>query len=211
VVSFLAEQDVPDTVLRDSIEKLRSAYSDPVHYGDNRPGSFFADGTPTVSDPRFDYFDFIGYALSGEGGFAEFWQLAALDERITYSVLFGLIVLLLIDSAVNRLEQGDAIGAGAELVHAAEAREEMLYKVHQNAWQAEARTRFARTGGLAAHQRTAEYKETILREWDSGKFETKAAAKRWASGTMRWPVNPEVVERWIREHEKAKAHTQQAE
>jgi len=205
VVTFLGRQDIPDRVLRETIERLRAAYSNPAHYGDNRPGTFFQDGTPTVDDPWFDYFDFIGFALSGEDGPTGFQKLVGLDQRITYRILLAVIALLLIDSATARLDRGDAIGGAAEMLHAADAREEAF-----NGTRSDRRPKwneFARLGGLARHKGTDQYKAEVLRRWDAGEFKTQVGASKWATKTMKWPVNPRVVERWIREHQRTKGHS----
>jgi hypothetical protein len=110
--------------------------------------------------------------------------------------LFGLIALLLIDSAIGRIDRGDVFRGASELLHAADAREEMFHE--------RSRKEFARAGAIAKHKKTNQFKAELLREWDAGKFKTQVAAKTWATKVKKWPLNPEVAARWIRDHEKSK-------
>jgi len=193
-----------DNVLRDSLNRLQLAYADPKHYGDNRPDSHFANGTPTVPTPRFSYLDFIGFAVTGEGGFEGFTADIGLHPSVDWMTVLSVVGLLLIDSAVTSLEKGDVILAASESLQAAEVLEELVAEGTARSAVQRARRDFARAGGMAANRETAEYKSEVLKEWQTGRFKgNKSAAARWALKQFPLP-NQEVVRRWIRDHEKVR-------
>lgn len=71
VVSSLDRHGLSESLLLETVEKLRAAKNDPRHYGDNKPGTYFDDitRTPVVPDPRFSYWNLYEYGVTGEAGF----------------------------------------------------------------------------------------------------------------------------------------------
>jgi hypothetical protein len=208
VVSELSSRDIADDALRNALRALRIAYARRIpRVSTRRKGvSIHRHSTRAAV---FDHWDGIHVLISEDGEFTSFAKRAGLDTRIDYSTTFGLIALLLIDSVVERLERHDVIRAACELLHAAEAREELLYESRARVWQQHARQTVARAGGLAAYRTHDEYRRRIIEKWKSGAFRTKAAASRWATNMERMNVNPRTVERWLREQERGESDTQQ--
>jgi len=206
VVSSLERNGLAESRLIETIERLRAAKTDPQHYGDNKPGAYFDDGprTPVVPDPRFSYWNLYEFGITGEGGFAGFVALAAINPEIDNPTLCGLIALLLIDSAVELLDRDDPFLAASDAMEATLCVEQMSFDRGYRHMLQEARQDLARKGGAAAHRETDEYKTQVVAKWHSGEFTTKVAAARWAM--KEFPLrNQEVVVRWLREADKEKA------
>jgi hypothetical protein len=203
VVSSLDRHGLSETMFADTIEKLRTAKGDPTHYGDNSPGSFFDDAARTaiVPDPRFSYWNLYEYGVVGEEGFEGFKRDCGISPSIDHPTLCGLIVLLLIDSAVELLDHGDAFLAASDGMEAALCVEQMFHDRGYRDMLQEARRDLARKGGAAAHRETDEYKAQVVAKWRSGEFPTKAAAARWAM--RQFPLrSTEVIARWLRDADK---------
>jgi hypothetical protein len=202
VIDYLESQEIADDVLRKSITVLRISYTNNTA----RPRraqqpAKSRKGVRAEHVSALNYWVVFNRLLSDEGGFSGFAQRVKLDDRITYEALFGLIALLLIDSAVAHLNHGHCFPAAAELLHAAEARDEMLYETLAKEWQRQGRTLTAQAAARARHHEKDEIRKALLAEWDTGRFEgNKAAAGR--SALKDHNVHPRTVERWIREHEK---------
>jgi hypothetical protein len=199
----LAALQIPEKDLDESLVRLRAAFADPQHYGDNKPGSFFNSGIPTTPDPRFSFLDFYGFGASGEGGFEEFSNLVGLPQQITDETAYVLIALLLIDSSVEKLEQGDFELASSDAMEAADIFSDYILGVGVQERINRERGEFARAGAQASHRKSLEKRTQLLAKWDAGCFKSKAEAGRWAdkNGFSR---NSQVVARWIVEHEKKK-------
>lgn len=120
VLHEVEKLQIPEKDLGDALARLRKAATDPQHYGDNRPGLFFSNGTPTTLDARFSFLDFFGFGTSCEGGFPEFARLVGLPAQIGDQITYLLIALLLIDSSVELLEKGDFVLASADAMEAAD-------------------------------------------------------------------------------------------
>jgi hypothetical protein len=203
VVSSLERHGLVEMQFLETIEKLRAARRDPRHYGDNKPGSFFDDRvrTPVVPDPRFSYWNLYEYGITGEDGFDGFIKLASIDPGIDDATLCGLIALLLIDSAVELLDNDDPFLAASNAMEAASCVEQMFHDRSYRHMLKEARSDLARKGGAAAHRETDEYKAQVVAKWMSGVFRRKVDAARWAM--KEFPLrNQEVVVRWLREADK---------
>jgi hypothetical protein len=209
IVSSLYKHELSEDLLSDTVEKLRIAKNDPQHYGDNRPGSTFENGTPVVPDPRFSYWDLLGYGLSVEGGLNVFRQITGIDQSIDYATLCGIVGLLLIDASVESLESGDTSVAASDAMEAASCVEEMMLDRGFRSMLKEHRQEFSRQGGFAAHRETDEFKASVIAEYRTGRFKTKADCVRWARKQL--PIKAEeTVRRWLRAADKDKATTQQA-
>jgi hypothetical protein len=195
VACELQSHGMSDTVVLDSIEKLVVAFADPSHYRGNTPDVVFTSGKAITPKSRFDYWEFLGFAVTRQGLFRAFAKSIALDKSVGYRSVAGLISLLLIDSGINFLEQRKTIDAASDIVHAAEAKEELLY---------ETKFMIQQKGGFAKHARTERLKDIILAKWDKGTFGTnKSRAAQWAS--ENYEINHEVVRRWLRDYERSKS------
>jgi hypothetical protein len=195
-------EGVADDVLIDALSILRREYTDPRHYGDNKPGSFFVDHTPTTPDPAFNYWDFWSFAMSGYPlGFVGLSQDIGLDQRITYRIFCGLIALLLIDDSIRCLGIGDVFRAAAGIFDGLEAFDEMLLSRRYEQIAQETRSAQARRGGHAKNRETDGYKRLVIEEWKSGRFRgNKTEAARWA--VKNFPLkSQEAVRRWVRKYE----------
>jgi hypothetical protein len=93
VVSSLERHGLRESLLIETVAKLRIAKDDPRHYGDNKPGTFFDDErhTPVVPDPCFSHWNLYEYGVTGEGGFNGFISLTGIDPAIDDPTLCGLI------------------------------------------------------------------------------------------------------------------------
>jgi len=209
VVSSLERHGLAESLLSGTVAKLRAAKNDPRHYGDNTPGAYFDDvsRTPVVPDPCFSYWNLYEYGVTGEGGFNGFIAVSGIDPAIDNATLCGLIALLLIDSAVEHLDNDDPFVAASEAMEAAFCVEQMFHDRGYRHMLQEARKELARKGGVAAHRETDGYKEQVIAKWRTGTFKTKAAAARWAM--KEFPLrSQEVVVRWLREADKSCNATQ---
>jgi hypothetical protein len=209
VSSELLRRELSDAVVRETIAKLKAAFLDPYHYGDNRPRAnempISFSGEPMTPTTRFDYMDFLGFAISGEEGFEGFAKSIALDRTIQYSTVAGFISLLLIDSGIAFLDRDETINAASDLIRAAEAREELLYE-SKYAIGKSAREDVARAGGKERHATTNTQKHELLSKWDTGIFHNnKTRAGEWA--LRQYGVKVETARIWIRAHEKNKNAT----
>lgn len=210
IVSALSEHGLSDSLLSDTAAKLRIAKNDSQHYGDNRPGGVFNDGTPVVPDPRFSYWNLLEFGITGEGGLGEFVRITGIDRSIDYATLCGVIGLLLIDSAVDALESGDHFIAASDAMEAGNCVEEMVLDRSYRSILRRHRRDFARQGGLAAHRETNEYKALVLANWRTGQHKTMASCARWAM--KQFPLKSQaVVLRWLSAANKPNSATQQAE
>lgn len=203
VISSLERHELAETLLVETVEKLRRAKSDPRHYGDNKPDTYFDDRsrTPVVPDPTFSYWNLYEYGITGEGGFDGFISIAGIDPTIDNATLCGLIALLLIDSAVERLDNDDPFLAASDGMEAALCVEQMFHDRSYRHMLQKARTDLARKGGAARHRETGAYKTQVVAKWRTGAFKSKAAAARWAMRQFPLP-SQEVVVRWLREADK---------
>lgn len=213
IVSSLERHGLSEALLADTVSKLRSAKDDPQHYGDNRPGKFFEDHTPIVPDPRFSYWNLLGYGITGEGGYNEFLKITGIDHSIDYATLCGVIGLLLIESSVLHLNVDDFPIASSDAMEAATCVEEMMLDRRYRSILKESRQEMARKGGIAAHAKTADMKAKIVSEWKSGRFNNKKRdAVTWALREFpQWKPKgaKDLVRRWLRESDKATSTTQQ--
>jgi hypothetical protein len=192
---------VADDVLIDALSILRREYTDPKHYGDNKPGHFFLDHTLISPDPAFNYWDFWSFALSVPTGFVGLSHDIGLDQRVTYRIFCGLIALLLIDDSIRCLGIGDVFRAAAGIFDALEAFDEMLVPRRYEQIAQETRSAQAKRGGHAKNRETDEYKRLVIEEWKSGRFGcNKTEAARWA--VKNFPLkSQEAVRRWLRKYE----------
>jgi hypothetical protein len=204
----LIRWNLPEFDLLDAIEKLKTAYKDPRHYGDNVPNRTF-DGVEVLPDPRFTFLDLYSFGTTGEGGFNEFRNLVGFKDSLNENTIIALIVLLLVDSSVAYLDEGDYLLAGADGMEAEDAMAYVLDAAGYDSRLATLRKTFARSGGLAAHRETEEFRRAILEKWQTGEFAgNKSEAARWAR--KQFPIkSDEVVRRWIREFEKSTTTTRQ--
>lgn len=203
VVSSLERHGLSEPLLLDTVSKLRHAQHEPRHFGDNTPASHFEgpSSIPVVPDSRFSYWNLLEYGLSGEQGFEGFIALCAIVPSIDRPTLFGLIALLLIDSAVEHLDRKDPFIAGSDAVEAAFCVEQMFHDRGYRHILEQARKDLARKGGIAAHRETDEYKAEVIAKWRTGVFTTKAEAARWAM--KQFPLrSQEVIVRWLRAAER---------
>lgn len=91
--------------IRAAIDVLPGQITNPVHYEDNSPALFTADGVPVLPDPEFTYWDLLGFGLSGPDGQAGFLRDCGLPADVSASALDIAVGLLLVDSAVAELER----------------------------------------------------------------------------------------------------------
>lgn len=114
------------------VTALEANFSNPLHYGDNKPGLFDSERFPLLPDPVFTYWDLWQFGVTGEDGHAGFLRLCGLPEETTEAVLLIATGLLLIDDAVTALESGKEAFAGY-LVHQAT---ECVHEVRLLSWNA---------------------------------------------------------------------------
>lgn len=242
VAEYLCKLSIPDTALRAAIDQLRSlreAYKGVFDYWDafacrtedalepqdievvasaEREGWFsvLIGGVPYIddADSREAAEVLVKELLELESAYPS--ESYAFPIEVPDNVLYGLITLLQIDSAVAHMNSEKWDLAVGELMHAVEAREAMLHperaRLLQERAREEAKKQVARAGGLATqrklavHRRTYSWKRELLQKWDAGEFASKAEAARWVT-SHGGAFSPRVVERWIRAHEKEKTVT----
>ncbi len=122
----LEEITTDERLLDTTIERLRRNFTNPIHYGDKKPGWFFGDGTPVIPDPRFTYFDLWQYGITGEDGYKGFLRDCGLPESVPYSIVVAATSLLLIDDAIEAINRDDPWYATWALYQAHDLFEEML-------------------------------------------------------------------------------------
>lgn len=186
-----------DEVLLDCEWKLRAAYKDPKYYHDNSPILFTSTGAPHFTDGSFSYFDFFGSGMSGHSppykGFSE-----ELGLPLSYEGACALIGLLDLDAAVAAMDQSDLVSAGVALLASVEAIDEMRSQKLLVFLAAEAKTKHQKHAGSLRHKNTHKWKSEILREWETGRFQTKKDCIAWAINA--YDVHPESVRRWLAKH-----------
>lgn len=191
-----------------TIERLRSNFNNPIHYGDNKPGFVFASGVPTVPDPRFTYFDLWQFGITGEDGYKGFLRDCGLPDSVPFIVVVAATSLLLIDDAIDAMDRDDPWYANWVLFQAYELTEDMVSREVRESARPEIIRQFASAGGKARHQDKQAYKEDILKAWGTGKFNgNKSRCARWARLQFPTIQSVETIKRWIRDYE---ATTQQA-
>jgi hypothetical protein len=208
VVRELERQSLlADVAVGTAVEALRAASHDQRHYGDNRPGYVFSDGTPTTPTAKFDYWDLFQYGITGDDGFEGFIGRTSLDSRLSIGAVSGFIALLLIDSAIDDLDRGDWITGSAALLRAATAVDFMIEPNLLKAARRKAQEDFSRRGGARRHAEKEPFKDEILAEWATGRFESQAACVRWVAQQPHLDVVDETVKRWIRKFDAARSST----
>ena len=205
----LERQSYDANLLSLAIERLRDNLSNPIHFGDNKPGWTNGDiGGPTaVPDARFNYFDLFSFGISGEDGYTGFLRDCGLPPDMPYTHVVAATALLLIDDAIRAIDSKNPWYATWALYQAQDLLNELQSREEGREGERKARTELASKGGAARHQKTNLYKPAILSEWNTGKFNgNKAACARWA--VKQFPIEDETVKRWLR---KSESTTQQAE
>lgn len=197
-----------ESLLDTTIERLRLNLTNPIHYGQNKPGKHFGSGVPVVPDPRFTYSDLIGFGMSGEDGYKGFLRDCVLPESVPYMIVVAATCLLLIDDAIDAMDRDDPWYASGVLD---EARSWFHDIVRRNAFE-EARPeiirQFTSAGGKARYREKQLHRDDILKEWATGNFNgNKSRCARWARNQFPIILSFETVKRWIREYETT---TQQA-
>lgn len=128
LVEKLWDSAIDDKALDRTIEIFRKAVTDKKHYGNNSPQQFTRDRKPLYPKPTFNYWDFLRYSLSGyKDGYRGFAQDLRLDASVSEEMAVGIIGLLLVDSAINHLIDGDPYRACADIFDATQAFDEMIY------------------------------------------------------------------------------------
>jgi len=199
-----ALEDLPhdERLLDTTIEQLRRNLTNPVHYGDNKPGSFFESGVPVVPDPRFTFFDLMGFGISGEEGYKGFLRDCDLPESVPYIIVVAATSLLLIDDAIDAMDRDDPWYATWVLYQAHDLFEEMMLRQVRESVRPELRRQFASAGGKARHRDKHSHRDDILTEWATGKFNgNKSRCARWARTQFPIIESLETVKKWIREYE----------
>jgi hypothetical protein len=110
----LERQSYDKKILGEAIKCLHRNLSNPIHYGDSKPGWTFGDipgnprpGTLVVPDARFNYFDLFSFGISGEYGYEGFLRDCGLPSSVPYIVVVAATCLLLIDDAVDAMDCSD--------------------------------------------------------------------------------------------------------
>lgn len=199
--------------------RLGCNFSNPVHYGDNKPGFFDSLGRPFVPDPQFTYWDLISLGLSGEGGRLGFLQECKLPADTRFIDLLLATGLLLVDSAVEALESG-AIARALYLAGQAhdcmeDARLYVLLDKDAEATKAAIQNAIklrASVAGRAKHAKDKDGKQAVKalvkgrwRAWKENPKNYKTIARFANDMTQKWPdqlTSTDVVERWVREWNK---------
>lgn len=209
----LERQHLNEPMLNEAIEQLRRNLSNPVHYGDNKPGWTFGDipGNPpprtsVVPDAKFNYFDLFSFGISGEDGYKGFLRDCGLPDSMPYVTVVAATSLLLIDDAVSALDRDDPWYAAWALYQAHDSLADLYIGESDRNAQRRARTEFASLGRQARNAKNEGIKKDVLEKWDTGIFKkNKSRCARWAA--KQFGMDEETVKRWIRAYEIA---TQQA-
>lgn len=204
----LERQSYDEQLLGVAIEQLRQNLTNPVHYGDNKPGWTFGDipgnpppGTAVVPDPRFNYYDLFSIGISGEDGYKGFLRDCGMPDSMPYVMVVAATALLLIDDAVSALDRNDPWYAAWAFYQAHDLLDELQSREGDRQAERRARKAIASAGGRARHAETEEYKAEILKEWKTGRFNgNKTACARWA--VRQYPIDDETVKRCLRTHER---------
>lgn len=163
---------------------LKANFSNPVHYGDNKPGTWFASGMATTSDPEFTFWDLYQYGITGEDGFDGFTRDCGLPNATTHLSVVAVIGLLLIDSATVAMEAKRLSWAGHLMSQAQDCAEIALLiklsETKQSEIHAATREALSARGVSAMKARYAKDKDG------------KQAAKKWVYECWRdWQAKPE--------------------
>ena len=202
-------------------ETLRANFNNPIHYGDNRPGTFTSLGKAVAPDPVFTFWDLWQYGTTGEDGFNGFIRDSGLPKATTEQSVIAVIGLLLVDDALAAMEVQRLSWASHLLSQAKDCAEEAL--LHELLQTKEEDIRSAIQEAISArgvHAMKARYAKDT---------DGKQAAKKWVKECWRdWKAKPEkyknasafardmldkqpdrlttevVVSRWVRDWEKEK-------
>lgn len=203
--AFLERHGLSGNLLADTAAKLRQAKDDPQHYGDNSPNWFHDDPDRTLIAPdlRFSFWDLYQYGTTGPDGFEGFKRLTSIDTSLDEATLTGVVGLLLLDSAVNLLCQGDFYRSAAAAMEGAACLEQMVLDGSYSSIAQSARSALARKAGQARHAKKHDAKRQVLEKWDAGVFGgNKTSAGNWAHDNFE--VSVEVARKWVRKHEAEK-------
>lgn len=203
LIRTLVEDKVLDEMLLDSEWKIRVAYTDPRHYGDNGPDRYFSNGTLSFPNATFSYFDLFCFALSGHSPpYKGFAQEIGLDDRLSYESFCALIGLLDVDAAILALDEHDYPRAGATLLDAWQTWDEMRSGKLFASLSEQARTQHQKHAAKNRYGKLQPIKEAIISEWKTGRFGgNKSECARWA--IKQFEIAHETVKTWLREYEKS--------
>lgn len=199
-----------EKMLDTAIEALQRNFSNPIHYGDNKPGSVFESGVQVVPDPRFTYFDLWQFGITGEDGYKGFLRDCGLPDSMPHFIVVAAISLLLIDDAIAAIDRDDPWYATWVLYQAHDLFDELRSSETDGEELRKFRKELASLGGKARHAHTEEIKAKVIEEWKTGRFRNnKSRCARWAVKEYPESIKNKVtVTRWILAFESA---TQQAE
>lgn len=204
----LERQSYDERLLGEAIERLRLNLSNPIHYGDNKPGWTFGEipgnpkpGTSVVPDARFNYFDLFSFGISGDDGYAGFLRDCGLVFSTPYTHVVAATALLLLDEAIQALEAEDPWYATWVLYQAHDLLEELQSRESEKEVESRERKTFAIAGARGRHAETDKYKAEILDEWKTGRFKgKKSACINWA--IKQYPIKPITVRRHLVAYER---------
>lgn len=165
-------------------EVLRANFENPVHYGDNKPGTWFSQGTAVTPDPEFTFWDLYQYGVTGDDGFAGFIRVCGLPKTTTHLSVVAVIGLLLIDSAIVAMDAKRLSWAGHLMSQAQDCAEIALLiklsETKQSEIQAATRDALSARGVRAMKVRYAKDKDG------------KQATKKWVHDCwMDWKAKPQ--------------------
>lgn len=101
-------------------DRLMANLRNGVHYGDNGPGSYFSDGTPTVADPEFTFFDLWSFGVTGPDGWPGFSRDCDMPPQTTEADAIAATGFLLVDESIRLLDAGQEFKAAAAIYEASE-------------------------------------------------------------------------------------------
>lgn len=180
VVTVFERDGISNQAITAGLEVLQREYRDDRHYGDNKPSRWFdiqGKRIPVTPEPKFNYWEFFGYAQSGSfDSYAEFAKDFGFDDKITYDIANGLVALLLIDDAICLLEDGRSFEAAASIFDAFEAVEEMILPKREKLIASEALKAQSQGGAEARYRYDKDGKQAAKKlvhdcwlDWEQGK------------------------------------------
>ena len=101
-------------------EALVENLSNPIHYGDNKPGLFDIGGRPITPDRVHTYFDLWQFGVTGEDGFDGFIRDCDLPPDTQPAAVLRAAGFLLVDEGVTALQGGRDAFAGYLMYQAQE-------------------------------------------------------------------------------------------
>lgn len=190
-----------------TIAALQANLNNPVHYGDWEVGLWDVDGRSLLIDPKRNYGDLIAFGLGGEDGFAGFLRDCGLPSDTSEALVMGCAGLLLVDQAVEAIDNTDLMGA-IPLLYEAQDLADRLGSMRGEEHQKRKRSREKSEHGKKAHEKTEKIKAEMLRVWDEDQakqvkaFKNRSEWARWVAEATEIDT-PETPLRWLRERARA--------